>query len=127
MRKADKVEEIEWTGGFKVEVETWVEPTDIPYDGNDPRDVEGCEGWDVSVRVTLRAGNQCWAGTDSLGSIWCKPGDRYLDTEIETVQQEALANLAKAIEHDATGEGVKEAKARQKAAQSVVAAQKGAN
>jgi len=101
-------------------VEVWIDPTDLPYDGDFPEDAEGCEGWDILVRATLEVAGQRWEGLDSLGSIWIRPGDKYLDECIADCKIQALRELRRAVVADAYGRCVKEADKRLVVAQHVM-------
>jgi hypothetical protein len=120
MRRPDETETIEHKG-MSVEVQTWIDPTDLPWDGDCELD-EGSEGRDVLVDVRTTIGGFTFIARDSLGSIWCSPdheGNKYLREEVKNVVEGALFQLEKEITRVASGSDVTRAKHEQKAARAL--------
>lgn len=110
MRKPDKTEVIQHKGQDVI-VDVWIDATDLPYDGDNPEDAEGCEGWDVLVKATHHKVHR-FEGVDSLGSIWIRPGDKYLDECVAECTRNALLDLEETLTYYASGMGLKLAQAK---------------
>jgi hypothetical protein len=120
MRRPDETETIGHKG-MTVDVSTWIDPTDIPWDGDCELE-EGSEGWDVLVEVKTTVGGFSFIARDSLGSIRCSPdreGNKYLHEEVKNVVEEALFQLEKEITRVAEGGDVLRARDEQKAARAL--------
>jgi hypothetical protein len=117
----DETETIEHKG-LTVEVLTWVDPTDLEWDG-DFELAEGSEGWDVMVEARTTIAGHSFMGHDSLGSIWIDAshdGQRYLREEIDDVKQQALSSLEIEIARVSRGEDAQREAERAKAALAVL-------
>lgn len=122
MRNADDCEVIE-ADGLMFKIETRTDPTDLPWDGDEPLD-EGAEGWDVLVEATIVTEGLNLVGFSSLGSIWIIPnpeGIEYLREETRNVRAEAIAHAVDQLRNVAAGEAVAKAKSEQKIAKGLVA------
>ena len=113
----DETETIEHKG-LTVEVLTWVDPTDLEWDG-DFELAEGSEGWDVMVEARTTIAGHSFMAFDSLGSIWVSPdrdGNKYLREEIGEVKRQALSSLEIEIARVSRGEDAQREAERAKAA-----------
>lgn len=114
MRKADETS-VEMVHGLMLKIETWVDWTDIPWDGCEPLET-GAEGYDILVEATIVAEGVNVTGYDSLGSIWIMPnreGLAYLGEEKENVKKQAITNAFDELGTVAAGVDVARAKNRQ--------------
>lgn len=109
MRKADEVETQTWNG-HEVTVETWIDETEFPWDGDG--DAPDCEGVDLLVEVTLCPDDtHTFKAYGSLGGVY---GDRaYVREEVANIVQEALSALQTELQAVAAGRDVLTANARQ--------------
>lgn len=92
--------------GIRCTVLEFVEPTDVPWDGEFPLE-PGSEGWDVTYEVTAHLGSHEFKSGASVGGHWVCPdqeGFRYLDEQKKEVRDEALANVLDEIRRVGKGE-----------------------
>lgn len=117
MRRPDRIETREWQG-HEVTIRAWVDPTDLPWDGDEELDPE-MEGWDLYAEAEIIVEGQRFEGRDSLGSCW---GDsNYIrETLDEHVIPEALHDLEAELLAVSTGRDAHEAKQRQAVAKRVL-------
>lgn len=116
-------------GGMEVRIELTVEPTEFPWDGDEPLE-QGAEGWDVMAEAILDLGGSkksphgtVKAGA-SLCSTWIMPdrdGIAYLDSVKQDIMDEAVSNLEEELSRLAKGERVSAERRRQAAAKRVMA------
>ncbi len=66
MRAPDRTKTVRFLR-HNVEVNTWIDQTDLPWGGCEPLP-ENCEGFDVLVKVALKKDNQFFTASDSLCS-----------------------------------------------------------
>lgn len=116
-------------GGKNVTVLLTVEPTDLPWDGDEPLE-ENAEGWDVMAEATLDLGG---SGKKSLGTVtahasvcstWILPdtdGLQYLNSVKDDIVNEAVQNLEEELARLAEGKAVASERRRQNAAKKIVA------
>ncbi len=82
------------------------EAADEPYDGDAPLD-PGSEGFDITVEVATRLGDQLFTAGATVCSHWITPGQegyKYLDHCAENIKKEALENLLNEIRRVGRGE-----------------------
>lgn len=104
---------ITWRG-LSVKVEEIRDPSSEPWDGEEPLG-PGAEGYDLALEVELDVDGQIFKAQDSICGNWIYPnqeGYAYLDSEIESLTEEALSSLEKEVARVASGEDVRKAEAR---------------
>ena len=108
MRPPDNWKTIEHKG-MTVQIKIWSDPEDMPYDGENPEDAEGCEGWILRVEAHTFADGFTFEGADILGGIWIKQGEKLTHYE-EQVTATALAALEADIAWTANGARMQQAR-----------------
>lgn len=122
MRKPDE-NETRTINGLEVLIETWTDPTDLPYEdlhddecGPKP---ENIEGWDIYVKATIENEGINVIGHDSLGGNWFVPdakGIQFFKDEISNVVKQAVDDAFDQLKELSLGLEVRKAKERRELA-----------
>lgn len=125
MRKPDDVTVLEHERLGSIEVSTWWEPSDLPWDGDPSIDVSDCEGWDCFVKVSLTIEDEIFVGEESLGSIWVRrqttnEDHKYMDESRNELVEQAIDNMQADILDVINGKEVLVAKKRQSVARNLI-------
>lgn len=131
MREPDEKATVHHARLGAIEISTWWEPTDLPYDGElEPGEsAEHLEGWDclVEARLTVKTIEpHIFLGQANLCANWGNPHATasfraYLGQVRRDVAEEAIAALEQNVAEVANGKEVDAARRRQAIAKSLIA------
>lgn len=117
MRKPDETR-VETVHGVNVTIEVWTDPTEDPWDGDEPLE-PGAEGWDLFVRATIGFSGGTVEGFGQLASNWIYPdseGRKYLEDQTEELERNAIDAAFTELARVASGVKIQEALKEQQGA-----------